>query len=203
MTVEVGLTGNIGAGKSTVARLLKQRGAVIVDADELVAAALSDPEVVAEVGDTFVGVVTEGRVDRSALAALVFADEPARRNLERIVHPRVAAATADAAARLRDGPNPPPMIVHDVPLLYEVGMAAGMDAVVVVDAPLELRVARVAAHRGFPPEQVRARDAAQWPAARKRALADVVIVNDGDQGRLEEQIEQAWPRLLAAAHQSR
>lgn len=205
MTVQIGLTGNIGAGKSTVARLLARHGAVVIDADELASEVLARPDTVRAIREAFGGGVVDddGRVDRAALARRVFQDEAARRRLEAIVHPRVAdldAARTKAASARRP---PPPMVVHDVPLLFEAGLADRMDAVVVVDAPLEDRVDRVVAGRGLDAAEVRRRDAAQWPARRKRARADVVIENDGDPRRLEARVAEAWPRLLAVAHQSR
>jgi len=204
MTIHIGLTGNIGSGKSTVARLLAQRGAAVIDADELASEVLTQPETVRTIGEAFgPDVVDDGRVDRAALARRVFRDEAARRRLEAIVHPRVAALDAARATALSERRPPPPMIVHDVPLLFEAGLAASMDAVVVVDAPLETRIERVVSGRGLDPGEVRRRDAAQWPPERKRAQADVVIENDGDPRRLEARVAEAWPRLLAAAHQSR
>jgi len=204
MTVEVGLTGNIGAGKSTVARLLAQRGAAVIDADELASEVLTQPATVGAIREAFgAGVVDDGRVDRAALARHVFRDAAARRRLEAIVHPRVAALQAVRAKALRERRPAPPMIVHDVPLLFEAGLAEAMDAVVVVDAPLETRIERVVSGRGLDAEEVRRRDAAQWSPERKRDLADVVIENDGDPRRLEARVAEAWPRLLAAAHQAR
>ena len=204
MTVEVGLTGNIGAGKSTVARLLAQHGAAVIDADELASDVLTLPDTVRAIREAFgAGVVDDGRVDRAALARHVFRDAAARRRLEAIVHPRVAALQAVRAKALRERRPAPPMIVHDVPLLFEAGLAEAMDAVVVVDAPLETRIERVVSGRGLDAEEVRRRDAAQWSPERKRDLADVVIENDGDPRRLEARVAEAWPRLLAAAHQAR
>lgn len=204
MTVRIGLTGNIGAGKSTVARLLARRGAVVIDADELASAVLAQPDTIDAIREAFGdGVVGDGRVDRPALARRVFQDEAARKQLEAIVHPRVAELDAARAKAASERRPPPPMIVHDVPLLFEAGLAETMDAVVVVDAPLEDRIERVVSARGLDADEVRRRDAAQWPAERKRARADVVIDNDGDPRRLEARVAEAWPRLLAVAHQSR
>ncbi len=204
MTVQIGLTGNIGAGKSTVARLLARHGAVVIDADELASAVLAQSDTIqairAAFGDEVVG---EGRVDRAALARRVFQDGAARRRLESIVHPRVAELDAARAKDASERRPPPPMIVHDVPLLFEAGLARSMDAVVVVHAPLEDRIARVVSARDLDADEVRRRDAAQWPADRKRAQADVVIDNDGDPRRLEARVAEVWPRLLAVAHQSR
>lgn len=199
MTAEIGLTGSIGAGKTTVARLLARRGAVVVDADALARRALEEPEVVREVRARFGDeVVADDEVDRAALASRVFGDDAARRDLEAIVHPRVRAAARRASDAARTRPDPPPLIVHDVPLLFESGLQDRFDAVLLVDAPLETRVARVVARSGWTPDQVRARDAAQLPAARKRELADVVIDNGADLEALEAQVDAVWSRLVAA-----
>jgi len=199
MTAEIGLTGSIGAGKSTVAGLLARRGAVVIDADALARRALEVPEVVRQVRARFGDEVVAGdALNRAALAARVFGDDAARRDLEAIVHPRVRAAAQRAAAAARSRPNPPPLIVHDVPLLFESGRQDRYDAVLLVDAPLEARIARVVARSGWSPDQVRARDAAQMPAARKRELADVVLDNGADLDALEAQVDAVWPRLVAA-----
>lgn len=199
MPAVIGLTGNIGSGKSTVARLLAERGAVVIDADELAGEALAEPDTVDRIARAF-GEETapEGRVDRAALASRVFDDAEARRRLEAIVHPRVAALREEAERTARARRPPAPLIVHDVPLLFEAGLAEAMDATVVVDAPLATRVARVVARSGLDPDEVRSRDAAQWPAERKRALADVVLDNSGSPGALAAQIDAVWPRLAGA-----
>lgn len=198
--MQVGLTGSIGAGKTTVANLLRERGASVIDADAHARAVLEEPDVIDAIRHAFgPDVLHDGHVDRSALAARVFGDPEQRTVLEAIVHPRVrqrvASDVADALAR----PDPPTMIVHDVPLLYETGLAARMDAVLVVDAPLPLRVERVRARTGLDETEIRRRDAAQWPAARKRAEADVVLINDGSLDALKERLEAAVPMLLDLA----
>lgn len=199
MPAEIGLTGNIGAGKSTAARLFARRGAVVIDADALAGEALAEPETVARIVAAFGDEVAPGgRIDRAKLAERVFDDEAARRRLEAIVHPRVAGLRAARAREARARRPAPALIVHDVPLLFEAGLAEEMDAVVVVDAPLATRVARVATLRGLSPDEVRRRDAAQWPAEAKRARADVVLDNSGDEASLEKQLERAWPTLVAA-----
>lgn len=196
MTVEIGVTGNIGAGKSTVARAFARRGAVVIDADERAARVLADPQVVDELRAAFgAEVAPHGTVDRAALAQRVFGDEAARSRLEAIVHPRVRAAARDEVRSLRASDDPPTLVVHDVPLLYEAGTDREVDAVVFVDAPLDVRIERVTARSGLTREQVRERDAAQWPAAWKRSRADVVIDNAGPRERLDDQVEAAWIRV--------
>ena len=194
----IGLTGSIGAGKSSVAALLAARGALVIDADALARAASEDPRVLARIAAELGSeLVVAGRLDRAATAARVFADAAARRTLEGIIHPwvRAAAAAAEAAAVARV--PPPPLVVHDIPLLFETGRDAGMDATVVVDAPLELRVARMVASGRLDADSVRARDAQQLPASAKRARATFVLENSGDAAALERAVAALWPRLLA------
>lgn len=194
----IGLTGSIGAGKSSVARLLAEKGAVVLDADVYARRATEDPEVLRriaeELGEAY---VQDGRLDRAALAARVFGDEAARRSLEGIIHPwvRQAAAAEEEAAALRD--PMPPLIVHDVPLLFEAGRDEGMDATLLVTAPLALRVERLRLRSGMSEAQVLARDASQMPEAEKRSRADFVIENEGDQVALAALVDALWPRLLA------
>ena len=190
--LRVGLTGPMGAGKSTVAAALARRGAAVIDADDLARRATADPDVLARI-ERELGphLVVDGRLDRGATARLVFADASARRTLEAIVHPWVRAAAAAREAALAASPSPPVLVVHDVPLLFESGLDAGMDVNVFVDAPLPLRSARVAA-RGGDADGVAARDAAQRPIAEKRARADFLIDNDGDQAALERAVALLW-----------
>ena len=160
MTVRVGLTGGIASGKSTVSAILAELGAVVIDADALAREVVQrgTPGLGAVVEEFGPEVLTpEGDLDRPAMGAIVFADPDARRRLEAIIHPLVhrrgaeleAAAPADA------------VVVHDIPLLAEGGRAGSFDAVIVVDAPPELQVARMVADRGWTREEAEARIAAQ------------------------------------------
>jgi dephospho-CoA kinase len=130
-----------------------------------------------------------------ALAAIVFQDEPARRDLEAIVHPIVAA---EVRARLRAADRPGQVVVVDIPLLVETDGRArhGLDGVLVVEAPLEQAVARVVAARGLDPADVRARAAAQATAAERMRVADFVILNEGTMAELEAMTERAWRWIL-------
>lgn len=185
----------MGAGKSTVAAALARRGALVIDADALARRATDDPAVLARVAAALgPALVVDGRLDRAATARLVFADEGARRALEAIVHPWVRAAADAREAAASAQPVPPVMIVHDVPLLFENDLDAGMHATVAVLAPLALREARVAA-RGGDPASVRQRDAAQLPSDVKARRADFVIVNDGDEDALEREAAALWTSL--------
>lgn len=199
--IEVGLTGGIGSGKSTVARLLAARGATVIDADALAREAVAVgsrglSEVVAAFG---AGILrSDGSLDRSALAARVFADGAALARLEAIVHPEVARLSE----RVRGEARADAVVVHDVPLLVEKDLGGRYDLVVVVDAPEDLRLARLVA-RGLPEADARARMAAQAGRAERLAAADVVIVNDGDLAVLEAQVDALWRRLTGLRPPSR
>lgn len=200
MSLRVGLTGNIGSGKSSVARLLRERGAAVIDADALAREATQDPKVLEgiarELGSEL---VQGGRLDRAATARRVFADPAARGRLNAIVHPWVRRASAERAAALERAEPTPPVIVFDIPLLYENGLERDFDAVVVVDAALETRVERVRERSGLDPAEIRARDAAQMPLADKVARADFVVDNDHSPEALRGQVDVLWAGLVARA----
>ena len=193
--LKTGLTGGIGAGKSAVARRLRQLGAVVIDADrlarEVVAAGTDGMAAVIEAfGPDVVG--PDGELDRPALGARVFGDEQARRRLEQIIHPRVRARTAALAA---EAPSDA-IVVNDVPLLVETGLAPTYHLVVVVEAAPEVRIARLVRNRGMTEEQATARIAAQAGDADRRAAADVVIDNNGTPADLETQVDRLWHERL-------
>ncbi|WP_027460931.1 dephospho-CoA kinase [Deinococcus murrayi] len=189
----LGLTGSIGAGKSTVARLLQERGLTVLDADEVAREVTRDPAVLAELEAAFPGVVRGGDLDRGALAARVFGDPAQLAALNGLLHPRVRARMLaleqEAAARGEA------WVVQDVPLLFEGGLEGQMDAVLVVDAPLEVRVARVMARSGLSREEVLARDARQMPAEEKRRRATFVLDNSGELEALAGQVAAALDAL--------
>jgi dephospho-CoA kinase len=193
----VGLTGGIGSGKSEVARLLAAHGAVVIDADQL-AREVVEPgtpglaQVVAAFGPDVLG--PDGRLDRKALAARVFSDGAALARLNAIVHPLVAERGAELVA---EAPVEA-VVVHDVPLLVENGLEDAYDLVVVVDAPEEARLARLAA-RGLTDEDARARMAAQASSEERLAAADYLVVNDGDLVDLRVRVDELWRNLLADA----
>jgi dephospho-CoA kinase len=193
--LRIGLTGGIGSGKSTVSRLLEQRGAVIVDADAIAreVVAPGTPGLAAVVEAFGDGVVApDGSLDRPALAAVVFADPDARKRLDAIVHPLVRArATEVAAAAPADA-----VVVNDVPLLVETGQAGSYDLVLVVEADPATRVARLV-QRGLTAEDARARMAAQATDEQRRAVADVVLDNSGTPEELEAQVDRFWADRVA------
>lgn len=194
--VRVGLTGNIGSGKSAVATRLAAKGAAVIDADVLAKQATSDPEVLARIAETLgEHVVKDGQLDRQATAALVFDNADAREHLNNIIHPWVANTRDKRERALLETDNPPEVIVHDIPLLFETNQQDDFDVLVVVDAPLEQRIARVQARSQLSDEDIRARDAAQMPLADKAARADVVIDNSADLTALDRQVDDVWDKL--------
>lgn len=184
----LGLTGGIGAGKSTVAGLLADRGAVVVDTDEI-ARAVVEPG-----GAAYDAVVRRfGLVDRARLADIVFADAAARADLNAIVHPEVAAAVdrrlvAERAAGTH-------VVVVDVPLLVEAGWTGRVDRVVVVDAPEDVVVRRLVDGRGMAEADVRRRMAAQATRADRLAAADAVLDNRGSLAQLVAQVDALWESM--------
>ncbi len=194
--LKIGLTGNIGSGKSTVARLLIERGAALVDADALAREAASDPQVLAAIAEKLGDdLVRGGGLDRAATAARVFEDAEARAILNSIIHPWVRRESAARVEALRMQDEPPRVILMDIPLLYENGLEAGLDAVIVVNAPLAVRVKRVGARSGLSEADVVARDGAQLSLEKKVARADFVLENSGDLEDLERQVEALWREL--------
>ncbi len=191
----VGLTGGIGSGKTTIARMLAARGAVVVDADQLARRAL-DPghpgydRVVETFGDEILD--ASGLIDRTRVAEAVFADEARRRALESIVHPEVFRLLAEEVERRRDTDD---VIVFDAPLIIETRFDEACDVVVVVAAPPERQVERVVRDRGMSEAEARARIAAQISPEQREARADVVLANDGDLASLERQVETLWERV--------
>ena len=192
--LRIGLTGGIGAGKSTVARLLAGHGATVVDADAIARSALAPgtpglAEVVAAFGDGVL--LPDGSLDRPALGGVVFADSASRRRLEEITHPRIAEETG----RQIEAAGPDAVIVHDVPLLVEKGMAPNYDAVVVVEAPDEVRLARLEA-RGLPRGDALERMRAQASSEQRAAVATHVVDNAGDEQSLQARVDEVWAALV-------
>ncbi|MBA3727652.1 MAG: dephospho-CoA kinase [Actinobacteria bacterium] len=191
----VGLTGGIGAGKSTVARLLEVHGAVVVDADELARRALEPgtpghEAVVAAFGPS--SLTTSGEIDRDWLAERVFGHADARRRLEGIVHPEVARLFAEAVQAHRATDH---VVVYVVPLLVEAGLEDAFDVVVAVWAPADVRLGRLTSERGLSEEEVLARMAAQASDEDRTRVADVVLSNAGSPDDLSAQVARLWADL--------
>ncbi|WP_098012889.1 dephospho-CoA kinase [Streptomyces sp. sk226] len=193
--LKVGLTGGIGAGKSEVSRLLVERGAVLIDSDRIAREVVEPgtPGLAAVVEEFGPDVLTaEGTLDRPALGALVFADDQRRAALNAIVHPLVGAR----AAELERAAPEDAVVVHDVPLLTENGLAPFYDLVVVVDASAETQLDRLVSLRGMTESDARARMAAQATREERRAVADLVVDNDGTHEALVEQVDAVWDELV-------
>jgi dephospho-CoA kinase len=193
--LRIGLTGGIGSGKSTVARLLAAHGAVIVDADRIAREVVEPgtPGLAAVVEAFGARVLTaDGTLDRPALAGIVFADPESRRRLDGIVHPLVRRRTAELVAAAPEDA----VVVNDVPLLVETGQASSYDLVLVVEADPEARVARLV-QRGLSAEDARARIASQATDEQRRAVADVVLDNSGAPEDLAGQVERFWAGRVA------
>lgn len=196
--LRVGLTGGIGSGKSTVSRRLAELGAVVIDSDALARQVLEPGTpgyhaVVAAFGSAVVA--ADGALDRAALARLVFADEDLRKVLNGIVHPLVR----ERAASLAHAAPADAIVVQDVPLLVETGLADAFDLVVVVDAPDEQRVDRLVEDRAMAPDQVRQRIAVQADRQQRLEAADFVLDNSGTRAALLAQVDDLWAQLRRAA----
>ncbi|GAA5161585.1 dephospho-CoA kinase [Ornithinimicrobium tianjinense] len=191
----VGLSGGIGSGKSTVSARLAALGAVVVDADR-VAREVVEPgmpalaEIVDRFGPQVVG--AGGTLDRAALGAVVFSDADARRDLEAITHPRIAARTRELVAAAPEDA----VVVHDIPLLVELDRAADYALTVIVDVPAEVRLRRLVELRGTPEAEARRRIAAQADDASRHAAADVLLDNSGTVEELHAQVDRLWSGRL-------
>lgn len=185
----LGLTGGIGSGKSTVAALFAERGVVVIDADAI-AREVTSPGTRGHdtVARAFPDAVVDGVVDRARLAGIVFADENARLRLEEIVHPLVYTESE----RRAEGHQ---IVLHDVPLIVEKGLADRYDAVIVVGASEEVRRGRLRA-RGMSDGDISARIAAQAGDRERREVADYWIDNDGDLTALDQQVADVYGSLV-------
>jgi dephospho-CoA kinase len=197
--LRIGLTGGIASGKSTVSAMLRELGAVVIDADQLAreVVAKGTPGLAAVVGEFGPGLLTpDGDLDRAAMGDLVFSDQSARKRLEAIVHPLVFERIVDLETHAPEGS----VIVHDIPLLAESGRAAapdrgGFDAVIVVDAPQDVQVARMVRDRGWTEAEALSRIAAQATAEDRRAIATYLVDNTGSLEDLRAEVEKIYAAL--------
>ena len=201
--LQVGLTGNIASGKSSVARLLSERGATVIDADELARQAvepgtLAFDRIVERWGSHVIG--GDGSLDRAKLRRIVFEDQEELEVLNGIVHPQVALLREELldAARARGDR----VVVSDIPLLFENDLAGDFDCIVLVDTPREVRLERLVRDRGLSTTEAMAMIAAQMPAELKRARAHHVIENDGSREALERRVDEVWQALLDDAERT-
>ena len=194
MKLRAGLTGGIGVGKSEVARIFSDLGALVIDADEMARLAVAPgSEGIGQIRARWPAVVNEdGILDRAALAAIVFGDESARAELEAITHPIVRRLSAEREAKAGDDR----IVIHDIPLLFESGGEGDFDAAILVIAPLELRIDRVQARNKVSRDKVEHRIAAQIDPEEAKRRADFVIENDGSFEHLRSQTQSVYDELL-------
>jgi dephospho-CoA kinase len=198
--LNVGLTGNVASGKSTVAQLFQRWGATLIDADRLVREAQAPGSwvlraIVERFGEHMLK--GDGTLDRAALRRVVMEDAEARADLNRIVHPEVNRRRAELLAEARGRGDR--IVVSDIPLLFEATDPAEFDLVVLVDAPEDLRLTRLQAERGLTPVEAERMVRAQLPSSEKRGRSDFIIDNVGDRATLERKAAAVWEALLARA----
>lgn len=199
----IGLTGGIATGKSTVARLLAEKGAAVIDADVLAREAVAKGTPASkQIAARFPGVVgPDGELDRQALGARIFGNEGERTALNQIVHPEVQRLAFERLLEALEGPAP--LVVYDVPLLFENRLESMFHGVLVVDAAPAVQRARLVARNGLSEAEAQARIDSQLPMAEKRARATWVVDNGGTLEATGRAVNALWPTLLATANQER
>jgi dephospho-CoA kinase len=200
----VGLTGNIGSGKSTVAQMLSERGATIIDADVLARRAVelgtaAFDKIVARWGSDVLA--PDGHLDRSALRRVVFTDHEQLEELNQIVHPEVERLRARLVEQARVRGDR--IVICDIPLLFERHMTDRFDRIILVDAHRAIRLERLVKDRGLRETEAMDMIAAQMPAELKRARADFVIDNDGTLTQLERRVQDVWAELMSESSSTR
>jgi dephospho-CoA kinase len=196
--LRVGLTGGIGAGKSEVSRRLAVQGAVIIDADAAARDVVAPgTEGLAEIIDAFGPeiLLPDGTLDRPRLGDLVFADPSKRATLNAIIHPKVGTRMSE----LEQAAGPNAIVVHDVPLIAENGLAGAYDLVIVVDVPPRTQIDRLVKLRGMTRDQAKARIAAQATREQRLSVADIVVDNSGSLTELDRQVGDLWASLRRRA----
>jgi len=194
----VGLTGGIGAGKSTVANMFAQLGALTIDADQLARQAIEKGspgfnEVISTFGEE---ILSDGEIDRQRLGSIVFKDSSKRKELESIIHPRVQEALAQKIKSL----SPGDILIYEIPLLVETGAAGKFDYIITVESDIENRLDRLF-ERGLEEDEAQRRIAAQASQSERESVADYVVVNDGERADLFADVARVWegelqPRLV-------
>lgn len=194
----IGLAGGIGSGKSTVASVLEDLGARIISSDRLNHEELDSPEVLRQLREWWGerALTPDGRADRAAIRRIVTADPAARKRLEHLVHPRIAARRQSLMETYAADPRVR-AVVWDSPLLFEAGLAEQCDRVIFVEAPWEVRLARVMRDRGWTADDLERLEKSQKPLDFKRARADYTIVNNSDREDLRRQVSDIFSRILS------
>ena len=192
----VALTGGIGAGKSLAAQYFSDLGARVVDADQLARVAIERgsegfDQVISRFGEK---IMRDGDIDRKALAEIIFSDPQSKEDLEAIVHPRVRELFAEVVADLAPGE----VLIYEIPLLVESGVAKNFDLIITIEADLEIRKERLR-KRGMFISEIERRISAQATREEREALADYVLINDGDEDLLLRAVENLWEELLRKA----
>ncbi|MFM8921090.1 MAG: dephospho-CoA kinase [Candidatus Nanopelagicaceae bacterium] len=193
----IGLTGGIGAGKSLVANYFFTLGAQVIDADSLAKAAIERgttgfDEVVSTFGDE---ILKDGDIDRRKLGEIIFSDPNQRKLLEGIIHPKVQQALLDARQALGEDE----ILIYEIPLLVETNAASKFDLVITVEAPIDTRIERLKA-RGLFQSEIQRRIESQATEAQRRAVANFVIENNGDEEELLRKVEALWEELNASSN---
>jgi len=194
--VILGVTGNIASGKSSVCRELARRGAQVVDADQLAREVVAPgspvlEQLVAAFGEDILK--ADGSLDRQCLGDLIFSDPSARERLNAIIHPAIAALSAQRLQKLRDSA---PLVIYEAPLLYEVGAETRVDKVLLVTIDPEVQLARLMERDGLDVRSAQQRIAAQMPQEQKIARADYLVDNSSGRAETIAQIEELWPLLM-------
>ncbi|MBW6508588.1 MAG: dephospho-CoA kinase [Desulfuromonadales bacterium] len=192
----LGVTGNIASGKSSVCRELARRGAQVVDADQLAREVVAPgspvlEQLVAAFGEDILK--ADGSLDRQCLGDLIFSDPSARERLNAIIHPAIAALSAQRLQKLRDSA---PLVIYEAPLLYEVGAETRVDKVLLVTIDPEVQLARLMERDGLDVRSAQQRIAAQMPQEQKIARADYLVDNSSGRAETIAQIEELWPLLM-------
>jgi dephospho-CoA kinase len=191
--LKVALTGGIGSGKSLVGEYLEELGAIVIDSDELARTAIERgspgyEDVLAAFGDE---ILTEGEIDRKKLAARVFSDEPARKQLEAIIHPRVR----ETAEKLTRNLGADAIVVNQIPLLFETDGAKRFDYVITVECAEGTRVERLK-ERGMKEYEISTRMQAQASDEQRASIADFVLKNEGSIDQLQREVQKMWESQL-------